>query len=104
MIDNSNNFYNLNHKNNFYANENNNNNNNKFNINSNFIFTISYQINRSNSNLNHHNHISSNDFNDNSSIVKRGYQDNFKPINFFLRNDFARTKSTKTQNKRRSPS
>ena len=27
-----------------------------------------------------------------SSIVKRGYQDNFKFVDFFLRKDFARTK------------
>ena len=31
-----------------------------------------------------------------SSIVKWGYQDNFKPVYLFLRKDFAHTKSTKT--------
>ena len=39
-----------------------------------------------------------------SSIVKWGYQDHFKPVYFFLRKDFAQIKSTKTQNKRLSPS
>ena len=41
-----------------------------------------------------------------SSIVKWGYQDNFKFafFFFFLRKGFACTKSTKTQNKRLSPS
>ena len=40
-----------------------------------------------------------------SSIVKWGYWDNFKPVVFFfLQKDFARTKSTKTLNKRLSPS
>ena len=39
-----------------------------------------------------------------SCIVKWGYQDNFKPVYlfFFLRKDFERTKSTKTENKRPS--
>ena len=35
-----------------------------------------------------------------SSIVKRGYQDNFKFVHFFLRKDFARTKHS--QNKKLS--
>ena len=39
-----------------------------------------------------------------SSIVETGYQDNFKPVYFFLRKDLARTKSIKTQNKRLSSS
>ena len=39
-----------------------------------------------------------------SSIVNKGYQDNFNPDYFLLRKDFERTKSTKTQNKRFSPS
>ena len=41
------------------------------------------------------------------SIVKWGYQDNFKPVYFsyfFLRKVFAPTKCTKTQNKQLSPS
>ena len=38
-----------------------------------------------------------------SSIVKWGYIDNFKPVYFFLRKDFATTKSTKMQNKQLSP-